>query len=357
MVLVLVVVDGSPTLQNNFGEAPRHPSTSVPKYLLRRSQGGWVPDMNQAAERLQEMALGDCNVGRCGQVWADITVGSVRAYERTGHLVGCPPAAYLPNGTARCVLCRRDNNIRRPECVKRGIPGCTKREATTWAAPVLQACPAAPICTQGWAMAGRGSPPTSNPRQQQGRSTSLNCGPASDGLGGRPLEHRGTPYLGTLPGDLLYLYLFPTCLYHHSTTAQARYRDGALPGPCTHPPSKCCGLAIAGSKNPNLLPSSPRIASRRTALHHAAHTHPRSPTCCVVSAAQGRAVCSLALELGPPPHGLHRIAPSSWPTVCLLASRISYHTPADSTIYVAGEIMTDSPPRLGSKAIVFDPPT
>lgn len=142
-------------------------------------------------------------------------------------------------------------------------------------------------------------------RPRQGRSSSLNCGPASGAWGPGSWS---TAVPRTLPGDLLYLYLFPTCLYHHSTTAQARYRDGALHGPCTHPPSRCCGLAIAGSKNLNLVPSSPRIASRRTALHHAAHTHPRSPTCCVVSAAQGRAVCSLALELGPPSHGLHRIA-------------------------------------------------
>lgn len=39
-----------------------------------------------------------------------------------------------------------------------------EREATTWIAPVVQACATAPICAQGWARAGRGgSPPTSNP--------------------------------------------------------------------------------------------------------------------------------------------------------------------------------------------------
>lgn len=55
-----------------------------------------------------------------------------------------------------------------------------------------------------------------------------------------------------------------------------------------------------------------------------------------------------------------RLAPhytfSSLPTVCFLASRISHYAPADSTVYVAGEIMTDIPLRQGSKDIVLGPP-
>jgi hypothetical protein len=43
-----------------------------------------------------------------------------------------------------------------------GIPGCTSA-APAWIAPVVWACPTAPICAQGWARAGRGLPSTSNP--------------------------------------------------------------------------------------------------------------------------------------------------------------------------------------------------
>lgn len=131
---------------------------------------------------------------------------------------------------------------------------------------------------------------------------------------------------------------------HHSPSAVPRR---CSPWP-VHPPAQPMLGPCHCSLKESQFPSSARISSHRIASHHAAHTHPRYPTCCVVNAAQGPAICSLALELGQPSHGLHRVPPSP---LCqqsaFLASRISHHTPADSAVYVAGEIMTGIPPSTG----------
>lgn len=96
----------------------------------------------------------------------------------------------------------------------------------------------------------------------------------------------------------------------------------------------------------SLLPSSPRIASHRITPRS---THPSSISdllCCQCSTRPDRMQSSSGVGAAitwPAPHS----AFSSLPTACFLASRISHHTPADSTVYVAGEFLTGISPRLG----------
>lgn len=75
----------------------------------------------------------------------------------------------------------------------------------TWIAPVVQACPTAPICAQGWARAGRGLPSNIKSTVSHGRAATFQSTVDRPWhLGAVLLGYRGTWYL---PHDLLYRYL------------------------------------------------------------------------------------------------------------------------------------------------------
>lgn len=204
-----------------------------------------------------------------------------------------------------CVLCRWENNIRRPSAVGwRGAFQVAPKGKQRHGSP-LSFRPVRRLRSALRDGPGRdgGSPPTSNP-------LSATAGPQHfSQLWTAPGTCEPGSWGTSVPGSLQVTYCTGTCSELACTTTAPQRKRGTVtllflaraPIQPTLGPFHC---SLKELQSPSFLPS------HRIASHHAARTHPRSPTCCVVNAAQGRTVCSLALELGPSSHSLHRITPS-----------------------------------------------